>query len=227
MSLVEQTEARLFYVRLEQASTTLGLNLSTRAKERLIEYVYELAKWNRTYNLTALKTVNEMLVQHVFDCLAVVPTIDQYERSHTMQFDRIADVGSGAGLPAAIIAICRPTSLVYSIDAVEKKTAFVANIANKLGLSNLIAQHCRVEDMCGLTVDLVISRAFATLAKYTELVMPIVGPEGVIAAMKSKQVEADTKDLNEKHMGWIVEQIDPITVPELQAERCIAWLRRK
>ena len=213
--------------RLKQALAQLGLHLPDVAQQRLVQYVLELSKWNRTYNLTAVRDVDQMLVQHVFDCLALLPSIKAYETDRSTHFDRIADIGSGAGLPAVVIAICRPQTKVISVDAVEKKSAFVRHVANTLGLVNLSALHQRVEQVNSPLVDMVVSRAFASLAKFVGLAQAMVAPGGVIAAMKSKMLDEECKELEHSGLPWVVDRIDSVRVPELDATRAVAWLKRK
>ena len=212
--------------RLEHGLRGLGMVLSANQQAALIGYLFELQKWNRTYNLTAVKNIDDMLVQHVFDCLAIVPAINQYEQQHGKAFKLIADIGSGAGLPAAVLAIVRPESRVVSIDSVEKKTAFVQNVSNKLGLVNLQARHDRVETITEIKSDLVISRAFASLKNFIDLSEGLTSDTGVMAAMKSKQLETEIQEFSDNQSHWIVHQVDEISVPELQAKRYLAWLQR-
>jgi 16S rRNA (guanine527-N7)-methyltransferase len=213
--------------RLGQALDDLGLDMDPSKQTALIEYLLELEKWNRTYNLTAIKTVDEMLVQHVFDCLALIPALERHEKQHNFRFDLVADIGSGAGLPAVVLAISRPQTRVISIDAVQKKTSFVQNVANRLGLVNLEARHGRVEQIRDIKADLVISRAFASLQNFVELAQGLATKDGVIAAMKSKQLEAELQEICKNQSKWHVHQVDELSVPEMQATRCVAWLRRK
>jgi 16S rRNA (guanine527-N7)-methyltransferase len=213
--------------RLEKAALSLGLDLSPHARDTLVEYLLELSKWNRTYNLTALKTLEQMLVQHVFDCLALIPVMDVYEKHARRQFQVVADVGSGAGLPAVVIAACRPATQVISIDAVEKKSAFVLNVSNKLGLVNLVALHGRVEQRKDISADLVVSRAFASIEKFVDLAQAAVAPNGVMAAMKSKMLSEESKELEISGLPWLIDQVDELKVPDLNATRYVAWLKRK
>lgn len=213
--------------RLEKALDELCLEVPEVSRNKLIEFLVELEKWNRTYNLTAIRSIDEMLVQHVFDCLAIVPAVDAYERHHQLGFEFIADIGSGAGLPAVVLSVVRPQTRIVSIDAVEKKTSFVQFIANKLDLDNLQSLHKRVEDISDNKFDLVISRAFASLSKFVQLSGSLLDDNGVIAAMKANQVETEAQELLQNHSDWYVHQVDEIVVPEMQAKRCLAWLQRK
>lgn len=211
---------------LANAQEELRLGLTVDQQRKLLDYVFELEKWNQTYNLTAIRSLDDMLVQHVFDCLAIVPAIQRYESQYNLSFDLIADIGSGAGLPAVVLAIVRPNTSVISIDAVEKKTAFVRNIANRLSLVNLHVRHARVEAIADIKADLVVSRAFASLQNFVDLSKGLVRDNGVLAAMKSKQLELEVQELSQKKLGWVVHHIDELSVPDMQAKRYLAWLRR-
>jgi 16S rRNA (guanine527-N7)-methyltransferase len=213
--------------RLEEAAFALQVDLSPHIRDVLLGYLLELSKWNRTYNLTALKTIEQMLVQHVFDCLALIPAMDAYEKYAQRQFQVVADVGSGAGLPAFVIAACRPDTQVISVDAVEKKSAFVRNVSNRFGLVNLVALHGRVEQRQDISADLVVSRAFASIIKFVDLAQTVVAPNGVMAAMKSKMLSEESKDLELSELPWSIDRVDELKVPDLNATRYVAWLKRK
>lgn len=212
---------------LHQAVQLLALDLSESKQSLLIDYLSELQKWNRTYNLTALRTVEDMLIQHIFDCLAVVPALEAYEKKNSFTANVIADIGSGAGLPAVVLAIVRPQARIISVDAVQKKTSFVQHVANKLGLVNLEPRHSRVEAIKNISADLVISRAFTSLPNFIDLTSHLVSQNGVLAAMKSRQLETEITELKDKQGNWFVHQVDEINVPDMQATRYVAWLRRK
>lgn len=213
--------------KLESAVSQIRLEMSPNQLDRLVEYLLELSKWNRTYNLTAVKGLDAMLSQHLLDCLAIVPAIQRYESKTGTHFRTIADVGSGPGLPAVILAVCSPEREIISIDAVEKKTTFVSHVSNRLGLVNLTAQHARVEHMEPGVADLVISRAFAALVQFVEKAAHLVNPDGVMAAMKSKQLEAERKSFEGLRTGWRIDQVDSVEVPQLHATRFLAWLKRE
>lgn len=213
--------------RLSTAISLLQIELSVASVQKLALYVLELEKWNKTYNLTALKSIDAMLVQHVFDSLAVWPAMQAYTLGNDSQAKRLLDVGSGAGLPGVVLAVANPGWHVTCLDAVQKKCSFVANVAAKLGIPNLTALHARVEETESLGSDVVISRAFASLKDFTMVAGHHARSGGVLVAMKSRQVKEDIKELQLSNTDWQVDQIEPITVPELTAERYMVWLRRK
>ncbi|MGP1614689.1 MAG: 16S rRNA (guanine(527)-N(7))-methyltransferase RsmG, partial [Pollutimonas bauzanensis] len=149
--------------RLAAAAQALAIELDEGKASALLGYVAQLERWNRTYNLTAVRNADQMLAQHLFDSLAVAAPLATVLDKNTVNAPRIMDVGSGAGLPGAVLAIVYPQWQVYCVDAVEKKTAFIRQIAGALRLPNLHAVHGRVEAMEPLEADIVISRAFASL----------------------------------------------------------------
>ena len=227
MATHDNQSRRALSDRLDKAQSCLSLALTKSQQDALINYLLELDKWNQTYNLTAVKSVDDMLVQHVFDCLAILPSLASYEKKEGLTIRLIADVGSGAGLPALVLAIFRPDVRVVSIDSVQKKTSFVHSVASKLGLLNLEARHQRVEAITDIKADLVISRAFASLKNFVDLAGDIATDVGVIAAMKAKRLEVEIREFNQDRSSWHVHQVDEICVPEMSANRYLAWLRRK
>ena len=210
-----------------EATQTLGLDLSTVKKQMLVDYLLELQKWNKTYNLTAVRGLDNMLVQHIFDCLAILPQLESYEAQKSARWADVIDVGSGAGLPGVVIAIARPQISVTCIDAVHKKHAFVSQVANKLGLKNLQSLHARVEKVSNLKADLVISRAFSSLSSFVDLCDHLVRPGGNLAAMKSKQINEEIQVFEQEHTAFLIDKLDELNVPQLDAKRFLVWVRRK
>ena len=206
---------------LEAATVGLGLSLDERQLSQLARYLDVLQQWNAVYNLTAVRDPREMLVQHLFDCLAVVPSLRRHALEHPIE--RLLDVGSGGGLPGVVLAVLEPHWQVTCVDTVGKKAAFIRQTAVELGLSNLHATHARVEAMNG-AFDLIVSRAFATLADFVRLSQRQLAPEGVWAAMKGKQPGEEIAKLPGDIEVFHVEHID---VPDLDAERCLVWMRRR
>jgi 16S rRNA (guanine527-N7)-methyltransferase len=164
----------------------LGLDLPQGAEERLMQYVALLAKWNRTYNLTAIRDPIEVVSHHLLDSLAVVPHLPMPAHG------ALADVGAGAGLPGIPIAVARPQWRVTLNDASQKKIAFLRQAAIELELSNVQVHEGRVEQWKPQTkFALVISRAFAELAQFTSLCTHLVAPQGVLAAMTGAAPQAE------------------------------------
>ncbi len=214
-----------FSLRLSQAMQEQGLIAEPETIRKLLTYIQQLQRWNRTYNLTALRDPDQMLVQHVFDSLSVVRPFQDFLGKGRMDAEtiRIVDVGSGAGLPGVVLATACSTWNITCIDAVEKKMAFVRQMAGVLDLPNLRAMHVRVESEPPLQADIVVSRAFSSLLDFVNLAGRHVGEGGRIAAMKGKVPDEEIAMLHTQS-DWKVERIESLTVPELEAQRCLVWL---
>ena len=206
--------------RLGAAADALGLQLSDGQFEQLLGYLELIAKWNKVYNLTAVRDPEEMLVQHLFDSLAVV---DPLRRQTAGASIRLLDVGSGAGLPGVVIAVCCPEIQVECVDTVGKKAAFVQQVAAQLKVPNLKGVHDRVENLKG-AYDVICSRAFASLQDFVSWSGAALAGQGVWLAMKGKQPAAEIEELPPAAEVFHVEQL---SVPELAAERCIVWMRKR
>ena len=204
--------------RLAEGATALGLNLSAAQHAQLLAYLDLLAKWNKVYNLTAVRDPAEMLTHHLLDSLAVIAPLVRHTQGGAA---RVLDVGSGGGLPGVVIAICCPEMSVACVDAVAKKAAFVQQAAGVLGLSNLRGVHARVESITE-PYDVITSRAFATLADFTQWSAGSLGEDGVWMAMKGKHPTDEMAGLPPSVAVFHVEQL---TVPDLDAERCLIWMR--
>jgi 16S rRNA (guanine527-N7)-methyltransferase len=211
--------------RLQQACTELGLPLSAAHGEGLLAYLAQMQRWNRTYNLTAVRDADQMLVQHVFDSLAVLTPLDGALGAIAGRDARIYDIGSGAGLPGVVLALMRSHWGVTCIDAVEKKTAFVRQMTGALALPNLAAQHARVETLPAGECDVVVSRAFASLVDFATLAGRHVADDGWLLAMKGKTPDDEMAALHAA-TAWQVMKVEPLFVPELDAQRCLVWMRR-
>ena len=194
--------------------------LPAGSAERLLGFVDLLRRWNGTYNLTAVRDPDEMLVQHLFDCLAVVAPLGHVLPKRPA---RLLDVGSGGGLPGVVLAILVPELDVTCVDTVGKKAAFIRQAGVELALRNLHAEHCRVEALRTAPFDVVGSRAFASLADFTRLTRQhLAEATGVWMAMKGKRPDDEIavlpRDIDVFH-------VEPLAVPELGAERCLVWMR--
>ena len=203
---------------LEQAASQLGEMLAPPAVDRLLAYLDLLQRWNKTYNLTAVRDSQEMLVQHLFDCLAVVNPL----RRQAGSGGRLLDVGSGGGLPGVVIAATCPQWQVVCVDTVGKKAAFIRQVAVELQLTNLRAEHARVEQLAPGGFDVVTSRAFASLADFVTLTRAQLSPQGIWLAMKGKQ---PTDELAALPSDVDVFHVEQLSVPQLAAERCLVWMR--
>lgn len=211
---------------LQQGASALGLELSADQQRQLLDYLDLIQKWNRVYNLTALRDPAEMLTHHLLDSLAVIGPLRRQlaDRSPADgQGWRLLDVGSGAGLPGVVIAICCPEIAVTCVDTVAKKATFIQQAAMALKLSNLKGLHARVENLDD-RFDVVSSRAFASLADFTAWSGAALAPTGVWLAMKGR---APVDEQAALPAGVTVFHVEQLTVPGLGAERCIVWLRRQ
>lgn len=200
----------------------LGLSLGERQQGQLLDYLGLIAKWTRVYNLTAVRDPAEMMTHHLLDSLAVIAPLQRHlQQARLEQGGRLLDVGSGAGLPGVVIAICCPTVAVSCVDTVAKKAAFIRQAALALKLPNLTGLHARVETITQ-PFDVVCSRAFAALADFTQWSAAALAPTGVWMAMKGKHPADELAALPPGIEMFHVEQLQ---VPALDAERCIVWMR--
>ena len=201
----------------------LGLELSDDQVAKLLAYQDWVAKWNKVYNLTALRDPQEMLTHHLLDSLAAVAPLRRHLAAAGLEKPRLLDVGSGAGLPGAVFAIVCPELDVSCVDTVAKKALFIQQIAAALRLPNLHGIHARVENL-KQQWDVVSSRAFASLLDFTSWSRQALAEQGVWLAMKGKhpvdEIAALPPDLELFH-------VEQLQVPGLDAERCIIWIRPK
>jgi len=195
----------------------LALALPQRACDQLIKYVDLLGKWNRTYNLTAIRDPIKMVTHHLLDSLAVIPHLPMNEGA------ALADAGSGAGLPGVAIAIARPDWRVTLSEANEKKSAFLRQAAFELGLDNVAVHEGRVEAWKPRAAfSVVISRAFAELGRFVESCRHLVGAGGTLAAMKGAFPHAELANVP---AGCDCSRVIRVTVPLLGAERHLVLCR--
>ena len=204
---------------LVAGAAELGVTLDESQATRLLDYLALLTKWNRVYNLTAVRQPADMLVQHLLDCIAIIAPLCRWADGHPQ---RLLDVGSGAGLPGVVVATLLPAFDVTCVDAVGKKSSFVRQVAGALALKNLHAAHSRVESLDGGPFDVVISRAFASLADFVSLSRRHMGPRSVWLAMKGRKPADEIAALPPDIEVFHVEQL---AVPGLDAARCLVWMR--
>jgi len=204
---------------LIDGARALGVSLSPEQVATLLAYLTLLSKWSRVYNLTAVRDRDAMIVHHLLDSVAVVAPLRRWTGG---QPARVLDVGSGAGLPGAVIAILLPEIDVTCVDAVGKKAAFIRQVAADLALRNLHVVHARAEVLTGEPFDVIVSRAFASLANFVSLTRRHVGAGSVWLAMKG-HVPAEELDALPKAVD--VFHVEQLAVPGLDAARCIVWMR--
>ena len=200
----------------------IELHLTGEQVEQLLAYQTLIGKWTKVYNLTSVRNPAEMMTHHLLDSLAAVPALQRYLQSNGLgQGSRLLDVGSGAGLPGVVFSICCPSVKVSCVDTVAKKVAFIKQSAFTLKLSNLEGLHARIESIAQ-PFDVICSRAFASLADFTNWSVGALALPGVWMAMKGKYPFNEILALPEKTIVFHVEQLQ---VPGLDAERCVLWLR--
>ncbi|WP_210542951.1 16S rRNA (guanine(527)-N(7))-methyltransferase RsmG [Rhodoferax sp. PAMC 29310] len=220
---------RALEAELRQGLAALNLPLSDEQVTRLLDYMALIEKWTKVYNLTAVRNPVEMLTHHLLDSLAVIAPLRAQLASTGIQAQteassgklRLLDVGSGAGLPGAVIAICCPDIAVDCVDTVAKKVAFIQQVALGLKLPNLRGVHARVENLTD-EYAVVSSRAFASLVDFTQWSMAALAENGIWMGMKGKNPAEEMAALPASVNVFHVEQL---TVPGLDAERCIIWMR--
>ncbi|HEV3181454.1 MAG TPA: 16S rRNA (guanine(527)-N(7))-methyltransferase RsmG [Steroidobacteraceae bacterium] len=201
--------------RLVQDAAALGVTLTSADAARLLTLTEELARWNRSYNLTAISSPAAMVTHHLLDSLAVNPDLEG---------TRIADAGTGAGFPGLPLAVCNPQRHFTLIDSTAKKVRFVAHAASRLQLTNVSAVHGRVESLkFAVPFDTVLARAFAPIPELLEKVTALCGPQTRVLAMKGKWPKEELAALA---APWRVVSSRELTVPGLDAARCVIVLAR-
>ena len=195
----------------------LGLNLNSKNIADLELFLREMGRWNQVHNLTAIEGEKNSIRLHLIDSIAVLPIMRQFL---TGPSPRIADLGSGGGLPAIPIAIVQTAWNLTLIEAVRKKTAFLQHIRGRLNLKNIQVLSERVEVVAKSQpgqFDAVISRAFTNLAHFLELSLPLLKPNGLVFAMKAKRADEELQDVCMD--DWRMVADEPLQIPNLAVER--------
>jgi 16S rRNA (guanine527-N7)-methyltransferase len=203
----------------------LGLIVADDQQRQLMSYMALIQKWNKVYNLTALRRPQEILTHHLLDSLSSISPLRRHLAKTPKNSDsdiELLDVGSGGGLPGVVIAICCPNIRVTCVDTVSKKAAFVQQVAASLKLSNLRGVHARVEGLTG-PFDVICSRAFASLPDFVNWSAGALSNDGVWMAMKGKLPETEMATLPSMAEVFHVEQLQ---VPGLEADRCMVWMKK-
>jgi 16S rRNA (guanine527-N7)-methyltransferase len=201
---------------LDAVLRALQLTASEQQRRQLLQYLALLERWNQVYNLTAVREPERMLTLHLADSLAVLPALDQRAPR------RLLDVGSGGGLPGVVLAIMRPAMQVVLVEAVQKKCAFLRQVAATVGLPNLQVEHARVEQLRLPGFDCITSRALGDLAELVRISEHLLLAGGAWAAMKGSQPDAELQALP----ADLHHRVEPVSVPGLDARRCLVWLWR-
>jgi 16S rRNA (guanine527-N7)-methyltransferase len=213
------------YNALDNALLHWKLLLTEHQKQQLLGYINLLHRWNQVYNISGHRQIEQMFQLHVLDSLSIVQPLKQYllNRYPNNQDTKlkILDVGSGAGLPGIVLAICFPEYEFVCIDAVAKKIAFLQQVKIQLQLQNTQVIHTRVENH-GAKYQIITSRAFSSLHFFTQITNHCISDKGCWFAMKGKYPVREIEQLDSKLEVFHVEQLD---IPELDAERCLVWIR--
>ena len=199
---------------LAQAIDELGLTLSAQQQRTLLLYLDQLLLWNKAYNLTAITDPVEALIKHIIDCLAIITHLPP---------GSLLDIGTGAGLPAVIIAICQPERQCTALDSNQKKIRFIKQISSELGLSNMHPIASRIEAH-EASYEVVTSRAFASLIDFVEVAQPRLAENGHLCAMKGKA--PSNEELQALSDAWQIRTI-ALKVPRLQDSRHLIELSYK
>ncbi|WNP26546.1 16S rRNA (guanine(527)-N(7))-methyltransferase RsmG [Moraxella sp. DOX410] len=197
---------------LQQALSELKLPLSDEQQLQLLYYLQQLLFWNKAYNLTAIKDDQQALIKHIFDSLSIVPFLPAGD---------LLDIGTGAGLPAVIVAICQPQRAVTALDSNQKKIRFIKQVASELGLKNLTPVASRIEAHEG-TYQVITSRAFASLVDFVTHSQSKLADNGIICAMKGVEPVDEIQALQNE---WQI-NTQVLTVPKLYESRHLIYLQR-
>jgi 16S rRNA (guanine527-N7)-methyltransferase len=209
-----------FSALLNEGAAKLTISLSTRQIDKLLDYLALLVKWNSVYNLTSVRDPQQMVIQHLLDAMTALFAFKGAKR--------VLDVGTGGGLPGIVIAIwameAEPEMQVHLIDTVKKKTAFLTQVKAELGLEQVTVHSGHVEKLVSEnTFDVITSRAFAELIDFVKLSGHLLEQDGSMIALKGKMPEEEIQRLP---LAWRVEKVESLSVPGMQAERHLVWIKK-
>ena len=218
--MATQIDREEFSALLKQGAAQLEISLSERQIEKLLDYLALLVKWNSVYNLTSVREPQQMVIQHLLDAMSALYAFKGAKK--------VLDVGTGGGLPGMVIAIwaleAEPQLQIHLIDTVKKKTAFLTQVKAELGLENVTVHSGHVEKLPSEeSFDVITSRAFAELIDFVKLSGHLLEQDGSMIALKGKKPDEEIQRLPQE---WEVEKVVPLTVPGMQAERHLVWMKR-
>lgn len=199
---------------LKDSAQQLGLELSEVQNAQLLQYLDGLLLWNKAYNLTAITAPKEALIKHIIDCLSIIPQLPKGD---------LLDIGTGAGLPSVIVAICEPNRHCTALDSNQKKIRFIRQISSELGLNNVMPVAARIEAHSG-QYDVITSRAFASLEDFVSAATPYLKANGKLCAMKGKAPSSD--EIKALQNDWQI-TTTALLVPNLNDSRHLIELSPK
>jgi 16S rRNA (guanine527-N7)-methyltransferase len=225
---MEKDLQKALLAQLSEGIKDLDIDLSTDVIQRLLDYLIEFQRWNKTHNLSSIHDLNQSVTLHLLDSLAVLPYLDKHleQLPESDGVFTLADLGSGGGLPGIPLAICRPEWQLHLMEAVQKKAVFLQHIVTKLNLDNVKVHGARIEDVSQSlsgSVSCCISRAFSDFGKFITLSEPMLKKDGLLWAMKARALEEDLKTIPG---SWKIEKDYLLSVPGLDAERRLYELDR-
>lgn len=201
---------------IQKGAQTMGVDLPEPTIQKLVDYLALLQKWNKAYNLTAIRDVDQMITLHLIDSLSTIPYIEG---------NKIIDVGTGPGLPGMVLAICFPEKNFTLLDSNGKKTRFLTQVKMELAVNNVTVANERVEQHAFAgEYDHVISRAFASLQDMINWTLPLPKKDGNFLAMKGVYPEQEIQELP---VEVYVDTVHSLTVPHVDAERHLVVMKRK
>jgi 16S rRNA (guanine527-N7)-methyltransferase len=193
----------------------LSLNLTDKQQQQLVEFVLLIDKWNKAYNLTSVRCPKQMMVKHILDSLAIVPHLTG---------ENIIDVGTGPGLPGMPLAIAFPDKTFTLLDSLGKRVRFMTQCVHTLKLTNVTPVNSRVENHVGdKPYDIVLSRAFASLKDMLHWCEHLVDSDGQFLALKGQFPQNEIDEVSDHFQ---IMNTENITVPNLDGERHLVWLRK-
>ncbi len=204
---------------LRKGCTLINVSITDAQIHQLIQYAELIMKWNKVYNLTAIKTASDMVTHHLLDCLSVLPTLDRVIHKESI---RLLDIGSGAGLPGIVFALMRPNFSVVVLDAVQKKTAFMRQAVAELGLNNVAVVHNRIEQyQPNFEFNCITARAFSSLFDLIEYSSHLLQKDGMYMAMKGQHIDHEKLPASFK-----VVYVEQLSVPFLNEVRHVYQITR-
>lgn len=207
------TKFEKFLPELQQASEQMRLKLTHHQLYQLLYYLQQLLFWNKAYNLTAIKEAKQALIKHIFDSLAIV---------RYLPVGNLLDVGTGAGLPAVIVAICQPNRQIVALDSNQKKIRFIKQMVSEIGLNNIQPIASRIEEHDN-KYQIITSRAFASLVDFVQLTQDKLTENGEIWAMKGVLPQDEICKLTPH---WQINSFE-LFVPTLHEQRHLICLKSK